>query len=357
MSKKKSEEVPTTITTDEVIAETATETVAEATDEVVAEVTEQADKMPVKARPPRTDILHIELGDLEMDDQNRTINLEKVHEYAKTIKEYGVKKSLRVKKNPVTGKYTVMDGFHRTLAAIECRDKLHSNPGRIPCELVKRGYNEEDRIIDMFIMNDGEPLNLIDAAKFMMRMIEKGYKQTEVAAKIGKHPSYVSYTLMLDTAPKAIKDFAIKGLIKPSLLLKLIQNHKDDIENGWKIIEKEIRIISAELKDGEHITEKKINAKSVKDETAPVITTKYHKMFSKCIESLKEEGAPKEVIQRATKMMDLLNYTHFRPRQVQEETLRTRHSLSSSKCVFPKIKHGKTHFCYDVPCSFPYISI
>src|SRR5689334_13723541 len=76
---------------------------------------------------------------------------------AASIKEHGVKVPLRGYKEKGADRYCVVDG-HRRYAALQILASQGVNGILVPFVTEPQKYSDEQRVIDMFIMNDGKNL-------------------------------------------------------------------------------------------------------------------------------------------------------------------------------------------------------
>jgi ParB/RepB/Spo0J family partition protein len=149
-----------------------------------------------------------------------------LQELAASIKENGVKVPLSGYKDG-NGKFVVKDG-HRRHAAIGLFIHEIEGPFWIPFMVEAKGYTDEQRLIDMFIMNDGKPLTPLEMASGIGRLINYGYSEREIAAKIAKSQSYVNKLASLNSAPKKLLNLIQEGRVAASLAIEFIGNGEAD---------------------------------------------------------------------------------------------------------------------------------
>lgn len=157
---------------------------------------------------------------------------------ASQIEEHGVKVPLQGYKEKGTEIYVVKDGHRRYAALVYLKEK-----GRLPEEifvpfvLEPQKYNEEQRIVDMFIMNEGKPLTPLEQAECVRRLQNFHYSDTEIAKKIGRSQPYVSKLSSLNTAPKKLINLIEKGRVAASYAMDIIakgevEQFLQDVEDG-----------------------------------------------------------------------------------------------------------------------------
>lgn len=160
------------------------------------------------------------------------ISAESLQELADSIKEHGILEPLVVAHTPAG--YQIVAGERRWRAAklaglemVPVLLKETSPKGMLEMALVENVQRTD--------------LNPVERAKAFQRLMEEfGLATSEVAARIGKSPAYVSNTMRLLTLPDAIKDGLISGLISEGHARALagIPDVKTMIE-AYKILLKE----------------------------------------------------------------------------------------------------------------------
>lgn len=156
-----------------------------------------------------------------------------IKELAANIRENGVKQPFRGYKKD--GMYVVTDGHRRHAACA-----LLAEDGSeivVPFITESAGYNDEQRVVDMFIMNSGKDLTLSEKAAGIKRLINYGWEIDDVAKKLSHSKSYIARLLMLEDAPKAFKKLINKGIISDSYAIELLgkgdaQKFLDDYQAG-----------------------------------------------------------------------------------------------------------------------------
>lgn len=123
----------------------------------------------------------------------------------------------------------VVDGFRRTRAVMELISEGLDFKG-IPAICETKNYNEESRIFDMILCNDGKALNMLEQGQAFSRLTNYGYNQTEIAVKIGKTPAHVSNCIQLTTIGKKLQDAIIEGKAACSTVLNALREAEGDEE-------------------------------------------------------------------------------------------------------------------------------
>jgi len=137
-------------------------------------------------------------------DDNVRDDVGDVSDLAHSILQNGLQQPLRVR--PIEGGgYQIVAG-HRRFAAISTltKDKQHE----IPCMVIVGEMLDDARVAAMLVENmQRTDLNPIEEAVGFMRLTSQfGYKQAELAGRIGRSASYVSARLSLLKLPDEVVD-------------------------------------------------------------------------------------------------------------------------------------------------------
>jgi len=146
--------------------------------------------------------------------------------FAENLLENGVKVPMQGYKEKGTDFYFIKDG-HRRYEALKYLDESGRLPDPFYVQFIvePQKYNDEQRIIDMFVMNDGKPLTPLEQAEGVRRLQNYGYSDKDIATKTGRSIAYVGKLASLITAPKR--------------LIKLIENNKIAASFAMDIISKD----------------------------------------------------------------------------------------------------------------------
>lgn len=205
-----------------------------------------------------------------------------IQELADSIKENGVKVPLRGYKERENGYevFVVVDG-HRRHTALQ----LLLEQGTeiiVPFITENKGYNDEQRLIDMFLMNEGKSLTPLEQAEGVRRLIAYGYSEKEIALKLAKSEVYVRKLNSLNSAPKAFRKLIEEGTISATLAIETIA--KGQVEDLMNTIEENKKTpVKAPENTNEQDTQSN-DGKEIKDPTPARITKK----------DLKEQNSIKE---------------------------------------------------------------
>lgn len=134
----------------------------------------------------------------------------------------------------IADKYFLTDGYRRHKAAMNIYDK-YGKIVMMPAIKESRGYKDEDRFIDMVLLNDGKPLTPIEEAEAYRRLLELGHTEGHIVDKVGKSAAHVNNLIKLINAPEEIKNLVHKGTISATLAVDVLRKYKG--EDAVKIIQ------------------------------------------------------------------------------------------------------------------------
>jgi ParB family chromosome partitioning protein len=168
----------------------------------------------------RTDIHKVDPRDLvlpdgwntrdETDELNAHIDM-----LAQSIAEIGVRKPIEVKLE--NGKLVVKDGFCRTRATMRAIKVYNADIKTVPVVSVDRYASDEDLILNQIISNSGKALTTMEQAKVFKKLLDLGWKQGDIAKKVGMSNGRISQILDLLTMPAQVQAMVSAGSVSPSL--------------------------------------------------------------------------------------------------------------------------------------------
>lgn len=142
-----------------------------------------------------------------------------------SIREAGVLQPLRGYRKGAF--FCVTDGHRRYTA---CK-WLFENEGldiQVSFVIESKGTNVEQRIIEMFLSNDGKPFSVVEMAEGVKRLVNYGWTEKAIALKLGKSESAINKINQLNHAPQALINLINAGTISASLAIKTIQAKEVD---------------------------------------------------------------------------------------------------------------------------------
>lgn len=184
-----------------------------------------------------------------------------------SIIENGVEVPLKVYRNAEEkGRYILVDGHRRhraTMMAIEGGADI----AYVPARMAERNSNQESRLFDMIITNDGKPLTTYEQGVVYNRLLSYGYNQSEIAKKVGKSAALVGNAIRLATAPKVIRDYITQDMISSSLAIQILRDTPNEVDQIRAI---RTAVKSAETKNSGDATKKvRVTAKDIQTPKKP----------------------------------------------------------------------------------------
>lgn len=155
-------------------------------------------------------------------------------ELSESIKENGVKVPARGYRNGE--RWVLVDGHRRRDACLLLLEQ--GIVMEIPMINEGQKVSDEQRIIDMFILNDGKKLTMLEESEAIGRLIKYNIEPKEIAKKIGRSVVYVSNMKLLSSCPENIKESIRTEKISPTLAIDLMR--KNDFSEVEEIIEEAI---------------------------------------------------------------------------------------------------------------------
>jgi len=117
------------------------------------------------------------------------------------------------------GRFVLTDG-HRRFKALKLLAEMGHEP-LFKAIVNPKKMTEEQRILQVFTTQDNKPLEPNEVAELINRLINLGYKQTDVAKRIGRTGAYVSQMLNYVTESPLIKEEVKEGNISVAAVLDL----------------------------------------------------------------------------------------------------------------------------------------
>lgn len=179
-----------------------------------------ANAATIKANSTKAEsIVSIELDKiLVRDDFNVRQEYGDVKGLAKSIIENGQALPGRVDAL-ADGTFVLTDG-HRRFKALQLLAKDYDNI-TFKAIVNDKKTTEEERIINMFVTQDNKQLENYEVAELIKRLVNLGYKQKDIATKLGKTAAYISQMLEYAAETPMIKDAVKNGDISVSTVIKL----------------------------------------------------------------------------------------------------------------------------------------
>lgn len=197
------------------------------------------------ANVKKRDLIMVPFENLTIrEDFNIRYDMGDIEQLSRSVKEHGVKVPLRGYKEKGEEIYVIVDG-HRRFAALKMIVKEITETIYVPFVLEPQKYSDEQRVIDMFIMNDGKSLTPLEQSEGIRRMQNWGYADKDIAQKIGRSAAYVCRLSYLNSAPKRMIKLIENGKIAASFAIDIIAKGETDkflqeVESGFFDVHKPV---------------------------------------------------------------------------------------------------------------------
>jgi hypothetical protein len=155
----------------------------------------------------------------------------------------------------------VTDGHSRHRAfglAIESNAEL-SGDTMIPIIMHPAGTNAEDLTVSLLTSATGKPLEPLETANGIKRLLDYGWDEKRVAERLGFTVPYVKQLLELLSAPKAVREMVKKGEVSATLAVKTVRKSGKE---AAKVLKDGLN--EAKAKGKTKVTEKHVKPKKVK---------------------------------------------------------------------------------------------
>jgi ParB family chromosome partitioning protein len=213
----------------------------------------------------RSDVFKVDPLSLKVEEGfNVRVDYGNIEELAASIAQRGVMVPLRgyrVKEENAEDTFVIVDG-HRRFKAIQLAMELGAEISLVPIMLEPRGYSKEDRILDMFTLNDGKRLEPIEEGELFKRLKNLGWDEKELSQKTGRSLAHVYKMLEVVNSPKEVQNAVKEGSISANTVSQIIQTTKD--EDAQKEMVKEA-VASAKAQGKKKATAKHVKAVAKKN--------------------------------------------------------------------------------------------
>jgi len=191
----------------------------------------------------RSGIVMVDINRIEPNKQQprKYFDEEALDQLAESIKSFGIIQPLIVKEE--NGYYSIIAGERRWRAA--------RRAGLTEVPVLIKDYTETDTLQIALIENlQRQDLNPIEEASCYQKLIEEYFfTQDDVASRIGKSRSAISYALSLLDLDRRVQGFIIEGKLSPGhgrMLIRL-PDHGDQFLCAEAIIDRDMNMRDAEI--------------------------------------------------------------------------------------------------------------
>lgn len=168
-------------------------------------------------------------------------------ELARSIAEVGVKSAVTVYMR--AGVPVITDGHRRLAATLYAMDVLGAKIQSVPVQTEGKHANEADRVLSQIVRNSGKPLEPFEKGNVFAKLMDLGWKEAEIAAKVGLTRQRVAELLKLRKAPKPVADMVKAGTISAGLAIDTMRATKGDNAKATEVLAEAVTKARAAGKD------------------------------------------------------------------------------------------------------------
>lgn len=192
---------------------------------------------------------------LEANPKNPRIKYEEIEELMNSIVENGLI-------DPLTGYYkngkVILKDGHRRKKAIDLAILKGNHIAQVKV-LIVDAPTEEQETLDYILHNDGKPLNMLEQSVVIKRLLNFGWKVTDIEKKTGKARGYIDNLIILTKLPMKIYNLIAEDKISAHAVIQIVAAVKGDEVKLIEAVEDAIKTATAAGKDKatpKHLTEK-----------------------------------------------------------------------------------------------------
>jgi ParB/RepB/Spo0J family partition protein len=185
-----------------------------------------------------------------------------IEELMNSILENGIRNPLKGYKK---GEQIILKDGHRRMRAVNLALEKGHQIERVPVILEQQSLNEEERTLEFLIYNDGKPLTMLEQSEVIKRLLNFGWKITDVVKKTGKARGYIENLIMLTRTTMKVQHFIKEGKISAHAVIQIMQAVKGDIDQTTKEVETAIKRANEQGK--EKATPKHVETEQVKNQS------------------------------------------------------------------------------------------
>ncbi|MBS1635837.1 MAG: ParB N-terminal domain-containing protein [Bacteroidetes bacterium] len=217
-----------------------------------------------------------------------------IEELMLSIVENGIRNPL--KGYMKDGRVILREGFRRMRAvklALEKGKKIE----RVPVIIEERPMSEEERTLEFLINNDGKPFTMLEQSEVVRRLLNFGWKVTDIERKTGKKRGYIENLIMLTKVSMKVQNYIKEGKISAHAVVQIMQAVKQDVDAATKEVEAAIK--TAKESGKEKATPKHVGTKKVKSQS-------YGKFYKWAEEIADTIAGRKDVFKQREEVLDKL---------------------------------------------------
>jgi ParB/RepB/Spo0J family partition protein len=165
---------------------------------------------------------------------NPRLDYGNIEELMLSILENGIRNPLKGYEKE--GKIILKDG-HRRMRAVKMAIDQGKKIERVPIIIEKRPLNEEERTLEFLIYNEGKPLTMLEQSEVIRRLLNFGWKTTDVVKKTGKARGYIENLISLTAAPVKVLHYVREEKISAHAVIQIMAAMKGNAEKVIKEVE------------------------------------------------------------------------------------------------------------------------
>ncbi len=160
-----------------------------------------------------------------------------IEELMNSILENGIRNPLKGYKN---GDKIILKDGHRRMRAVNLALTKGHKIERVPVIIEQGALNDEERTLEFLIYNDGKPLTMLEQSEVIKRLLNFGWKTTDVVKKTGKARGYIENLIMLTKTSMKVQHHIKEGKISAphffSEKCRKCSNFRTVVKNHNKLI-------------------------------------------------------------------------------------------------------------------------
>jgi ParB family transcriptional regulator, chromosome partitioning protein len=250
----------------------------------------------LKAEVNKSNYVMVAPSEIIADEkQNPRYDYGDIEELMLSIVENGIRNPLKGYQKD--GKIILKDG-HRRMRAVKMALEKGKKIERVPVILESGKLNEEERTLEYIIYNDGKALSMLEQSEVIRRLLNFGWKVTDVVKRTGKARGYIENLILLTQAPVKVQHYVKETRISAHAVIQIMQAVKGNSQEAIKQVEQAIETAKASGK--EKATPKHVGAKEVREQSYG----KFYKWAQEVCEIVSgEENQLKERVDFLDKLM------------------------------------------------------
>jgi ParB/RepB/Spo0J family partition protein len=208
----------------------------------------------------RRDIYMLNPFDIEIEpgfnarDISRPEVQEHIDNLAKSIKEIGLQRSLKVRMK--NGKPRLIDGECRLRATLRAIEVYGAEIVAVPVTTTDKTMTDAEATLALVVENSGLDLNALEKSVVFKRLQTYGWSLNDIADRAMLSAVRVSQLIELAGVPEAVKDMIRSDEIAPTLAWSIAKENDFDEEAT-------IRCIKAAMSEAQRSGRKKVTARHV----------------------------------------------------------------------------------------------